>query len=93
MVSELRSSALRHFMAEGTWIRGLDERLGAQEAKVNEVIQEVTKSRSEALQQSKAMNGRMEFMECRIGGMDDSLQEIKDMLAKLQIQGKNDSPS
>lgn len=80
-------------MAEGTRIKGLDERLGIQEGKVVEVMEEITKGRSEAIHISMELNGRMEGMESKIGGVDESLKEIRAMLMGLQLQRKEGNNS
>ncbi|KAL8091683.1 hypothetical protein AgCh_034082 [Apium graveolens] len=51
------------------WIKkGLDERLGAHEHKVQEVIDIVAKTRNEALNRSIELSGRMQWVKSKIGG-------------------------
>lgn len=67
----------------------LDEWLRVQEGKVVEVMEEVTKGRSEALHRSMELSGRMEGMETIIGGMDESLKEIRALLLGLLFNKKD----
>lgn len=62
---------LTEIMADGTRLRGLDERLGLQDNKVNEVIVEVTRGRDEAVNRSRELQGRMEGMKIRMGDMNN----------------------
>ncbi|KAK1404444.1 hypothetical protein POM88_004049 [Heracleum sosnowskyi] len=76
-------------MAEGTRIQRMDERLATQELKMGEISEGLTKTSTEHTQRFVDMELRMERMELKIGKMDSSLLELKELILGLHSSLKD----
>lgn len=72
-------------MVEGTRIRGLDECLGSQELKLNEIITELSKNLGDYSQKFSEMDERMGQLEWRMDKVDNTLGELKQLILNLSL--------
>lgn len=76
-------------MAEGTRIRGLDERLGTKELKLGEISEELTKTKGEHNQKFVEMDIRMERIEVRMAKVDTIPGELKQFILNLNTTSRS----
>lgn len=79
-------------MVKGTRIRTFDERLGVHEGKLTDLNGGLTKNREEVNHKLEEINSRTDGFGIRMDKMDNNFEELKQLILRLQIQGRDSEP-